>query len=152
MADDAQQNTTSSEPLPSQALRDYRSEAESFPALSDTETRLLFQKMRLTTSQEDKKNCKDQITRSYLTFVIDMAESYTDIELILVDFIQEGNIALLEAIDTYTPETKESFLEFITPIIHKRLQNYIEENPLPPSAGIQIIPAGTEYEGEEKEE
>jgi DNA-directed RNA polymerase sigma subunit (sigma70/sigma32) len=151
MSDDDQNNTASSQPLPSQALQDYRSEAESFPALSDTETRLLFQKMRLVVSQEDKKKIKDQITRSYLTFVIDIAESYTEIELILVDFIQEGNIALLEAINTYTPETKVSFLDFITPLIHTHLQQYMEDNPLPPSAGIQIIPAGTEYEGEEKE-
>lgn len=148
---DTQQTDILGQPLPSQALRNYTREAESFPALSDTETRLLFQKMRRASSIQDKKDIKDKIARSYLTFVIDMAESYTDIELILVDFIQEGNIALWQAIDLYTPERKESFLAFITPIIHTALQQYLEENPLPPSAGIQIIPASTTYEGEEKE-
>jgi DNA-directed RNA polymerase sigma subunit (sigma70/sigma32) len=148
---DNRQTDTTGQPLPSQALKSYRREAESFPALSDAETRLLFQKIHLATSPQDKKNIQDQIARSYLTFVIDMAESYTDIELILVDFIQEGNMALLQAIDTYTPESKESFLAYSTPIIHTALQKYIEENPLPPSAGIQIIPATTTYEGEEQD-
>jgi len=148
---DHQPTDTTGKPLKSQALKSYRREAESFPSLSDTETRLLFQKMHLTTSPKEKKNIKDSIARSYLTFVIDIAESYTDIELILVDFIQEGNIALLQAIDTYTPEKEESFLTYITPIIHTALQKYLKENPLPPAAGIHIIPASTTYEGKEPE-
>ena len=73
------------EPLPSDALRKYKEEVETYESLSDQETRLLFQHIAHTTNIQEKKILRDRMAKAYLSFVIDIAESFTDIELILVD-------------------------------------------------------------------
>jgi DNA-directed RNA polymerase sigma subunit (sigma70/sigma32) len=127
-------------PLPSAALRDYRAEVERYTPLTDEQTRLLFQKIAASKNPQEQKKRRSEIFEAYLSFVIDIAESFTEIELILVDYIQEGNLALWSAIREYDYHSPTSFLEFCLPRIQHAITLYIEENPLPETMGLQILP------------
>lgn len=137
--------------LPSGALKEYREEVAEYQALTDGETRILFQKAAIAKNEQEKKILRGQIAKAYLSFVIDIAESFTEIELILVDYIQEGNIALLLAIDEYDYHGQESFLEFCLPRIQKAIVAYMAENPVPVEP-IQIVPKVEDEENPSEEE
>ncbi len=138
--------------LPSGALQEYRDEIEKYPPLTDAETRLLFQKANIAKTDEEKKKLHTEIANSYLSFVVDIAESFTDIELILVDYIQEGNIALLESIAEYDVKSADSFLDFCLPRIQEAVLKYIEENPLPDNIGVQAMPLNKLPKGDQPED
>lgn len=116
---------------PSKALRQYKEELEGYISLTDEQTRDLFRRIRENQNKEHTAELKKQIAQGYFSFVIDVAETFTDIELLVVDYIQEGNIALLEGIEEYDPRLEESFLEYITPRVQAAIQAYLVENPIP---------------------
>lgn len=116
---------------PSKALKQYKEEVEKYISLTDDQTRMLFRSIEAESDTKIKSELKKQIAQGYFSFVIDIAETFTDIELLVVDYIQEGNIALLESIDDYDDAGEESFLDYLTPKIQAAIQAYMVENPIP---------------------
>ncbi len=124
----------------SRALKAYREDIQDFSDLTDDQTRELFRELKKASADKEQQQLKEQIAEGYYGFVFMTASTYTEIEHVLVDYVQEGILGLLEAVESYDVEESQSFLDFATPLIQAKIREFIEENPLAPEFRTDILP------------
>lgn len=104
------------------------------PLLTKSEEKALFERVK-----EGDKEAKNLIIEKNLKLVIDIAHKLLMIsrnvhdrnDLSLDDLIQEGNIALIRAVETYDPSLYDnSFSTFAYPTIFYLIKNYIKKSTI----------------------
>jgi len=107
--------------LPFGALEQYLREVNAIPQLSDEEERQLLLHIEAGKA-EQAKSCPDdgmlalarsaraRLVEGYQALVIGLAKRYLRLckELELLDLVQEGNLGLLQALDTYHPHLERA--------------------------------------------
>jgi RNA polymerase primary sigma factor len=107
--------------LPFGALEQYLREVNAVPQLSDEEERQLLLHIEAGKA-EQAKSCPDdgmlalarsaraRLVEGYQALVIGLAKRYLRLckELELLDLVQEGNLGLLQALDTYHPHLERA--------------------------------------------
>jgi RNA polymerase sigma factor (sigma-70 family) len=72
---------------------------------------------------------KQKLINRFLPQVISLAKHYHNESMNYNDLIQEGNMAMLEALDIYSEvEHKKKFFHFASSFIRKKIKNYMENN------------------------
>jgi RNA polymerase primary sigma factor len=103
-----------------QSFQQYCREVESLPQLSEEEALALVQQVRAARSQEDRsqedREARSALLEGSLSLVLSIAPHYVSRRVELLDLVQEGNLALLNAIDTCT-DIKQSFTAYASNVI-----------------------------------
>lgn len=72
---------------------------------------------------------KEQIVHNHLPLVLSIVKHYFDENCNYNDLIQEGNTALIEALDYYDHRShKKKFYEFVSSLIRNKVKKYMEKN------------------------
>lgn len=104
------------------ALSMYLEEVKKYPLLTKEETLELFEK-----SQNGDKEAREKLINCNLRLVIKNAKTYIASGLDLLDLIQQGNIGLIKAVDTWDP-SRSAFSTFATVRITTTISRYCYEN------------------------
>ena len=75
---------------------------------------------------EDDREAKEKLTEANLGLAAAIALTYQDQGLCSLDLIQEGNIGLLRAIDTFHPEAGMPFATYAAACIHHEIRRGLE--------------------------
>lgn len=101
--------------------RSYLEQIIDIPALSAGEERALA-----AAAANDPK-AKERLLEANLLLVVYIAANYTDRGMYLLDLIQEGNLALIRAAETYLPNEAASFSAYAADLIEQRLTDAIAD-------------------------
>lgn len=101
----------------------YYRDISKFAPLTEDEEQQLF----ILVGQGDEQARKTLI-ESHLLLVTKIARQYRQYKIELLDLIQEGNLALIEAVDRFSPEVGSRFSTFVVWRIHKAIQKFIGIN------------------------
>lgn len=74
------------------------------------------------------EQARKTLIESHLLLVTKIARQYRQPNIELLDLIQEGNLALIEAVDRFSPELGTRFSTFVVWRIHKAIQKFIGVN------------------------
>lgn len=107
--------------LPLGALEQYLREVNAIPRLSDEEEGQLLLHAEAGKAEQAKsypddgmlalaRSARTRLVEGYQTLVIGLAKRYLRFckELELLDLVQEGNLGLLQALDTYNPHIERA--------------------------------------------
>ncbi len=97
-------------------LRLYLQEIAEYPLLTPQEEQNLVQKVR-----KGDKDAREKLINSNLRLVISIARTYRNCGLPFLDLIQEGNIGLIKAVDSYDPNEGNRFSTFATYWIRQKI-------------------------------
>ena len=100
----------------------YRDISKFSPLTEEDEQQLV-----ILVGQGDEQARKTLI-ESHLLLVTKIARQYRQPNIELLDLIQEGNLALIEAVDRFSPEVGSKFSTFVVWRIHKAIQKFIGIN------------------------
>lgn len=100
----------------------YRDISKFSPLIEEEEQQLV-----ILVGQGDEQARKTLI-ESHLLLVTKIARQYRQPNIELLDLIQEGNLALIEAVDRFSPELGTRFSTFVVWRIHKAIQKFIGIN------------------------
>lgn len=101
----------------------YYRDISKFSPLTEEEE----QQLVILVGQGDEQARKILI-ESHLLLVTKIARQYRQPNIELLDLIQEGNLALIEAVDRFSPELGTRFSTFVVWRIHKAIQKFIGIN------------------------
>lgn len=102
----------------------YYQEIRNCKRLSPDEEKSLFE--RLYAGDSAAREC---LIHSYLRLVVNMARHPKFTRLAeLMDLIQEGNMGLIQAIDSYDPSSGSSFVAFAMVCIRNRIVSFIQQS------------------------
>lgn len=101
----------------------YYRDISKFSPLTEEEE----QQLVILVGQGDEQARKTLI-ESHLLLVTKIARQYRQPNIELLDLIQEGNLALIEAVDRFSPELGTRFSTFVVWRIHKAIQKFIGVN------------------------
>lgn len=102
----------------------YKKELESIPSLEYGEEIALFEKIK----NGDSK-AKERFLLTNLQFVVDfVTKSFSDSGISLEDLVQEGNISLLNAIDSYDPKKGIAFTNYAAVCIYRHILRRFSDN------------------------
>lgn len=101
----------------------YYRDISKFSPLTEEEE----QQLVILVGQGDEQARKTLI-ESHLLLVTKIARQYRQPNIELLDLIQEGNLALIEAVDRFSPELGTRFSTFVVWRIHKAIQKFIGIN------------------------
>ena len=102
----------------------YYQEIRTYKRLSPDEENALF--ARLYAGDLSAREC---LIHSYLRLVVDIARHPKFTRLAeRMDLIQEGNIGLIQAIDSYDPDSGYTFLAFARTCIRNRILSFIQQS------------------------
>ena len=105
-----------------EALQSYLADIRRYRVLKPEEEEELFEKI----SDGDKK-AKDEIIKCNQRFVYSVAKLYAKDEEEVLDYVNEGNIGLIQAIDTFDPSKGFKFITHAVWLI-RRYMNYYMTN------------------------
>lgn len=97
-------------------LRLYLKEIAEYPLLTPQEEQNLVQKVR-----KGDKDAREKLINSNLRLVVSIARTYRNCGLSFLDLIQEGNIGLIKAVDSYDPNEGNRFSTFATYWIRQKI-------------------------------
>lgn len=97
-------------------LRLYLKEIAEYPLLTPQEEQSLVQKV-----QKGDKDAREKLINSNLRLVVSIARTYRNCGLSFLDLIQEGNIGLIKAVDSYDPNEGNRFSTFATYWIRQKI-------------------------------
>lgn len=97
-------------------LRLYLKEIAEYPLLTPQEEQNLVQKVR-----KGNKDAREKLINSNLRLVVSIARTYRNCGLSFLDLIQEGNIGLIKAVDSYDPNEGNRFSTFATYWIRQKI-------------------------------
>lgn len=105
-------------------LSRYMEEISKYEILSpEEESRLAFQ------IREGNQDATNRLVRGNLRFVISVAKGYASSDPVkMSDLINEGNIGLLEAAETFDPTTGFKFISYAVWHIRKNMLKYLNDN------------------------
>ena len=101
----------------------YYQEIRAYKRLSLDEEKSLIERMHA-----GDMSARECLIQSYLHLVVSMAKHprwHNQAELL--DLIQEGNIGLIQAVDTYEPSADNSLVGFATICIRHKLLNFVRK-------------------------
>ena len=104
----------------------YYNEVKKHPILTLEEEQKLFDEMK-SSNNAISKAAREKIINSNLRFVIAVAKKYANGDNLL-DIINEGNIGLIEALNTYSNDKGAKFSTWAIWYIRKHITSYINEN------------------------
>ena len=103
-----------------QSLQQYRREVESLPQISEEEALALIEQVIRARSEDyfspEDRAARDQLIEESLHLVFAIAPRYASHRVDLLDLVQEGNLGLLNAIDTCTG-IKQSYMAYVSNVI-----------------------------------
>lgn len=105
-----------------ESIKLYENEVNKYQILNDEELLKLFTRVK-----EWDKDARQEIAKSNLRLVFDIAKRNAGWWPALIDLIQEWNVWLFRAIDRYDVESGISFTEFAEPIIKEAVLKKIIE-------------------------
>lgn len=102
----------------------YKKELESIPSLKYAEEIVLLEKIR----NGDSK-AKERFLLTKLHFVVNfVTRAFSDSGISLEDLVQEGNISLLDAIDSYDSKMGIAFTNYAAICIYRHILRHISDN------------------------
>lgn len=97
-------------------LRLYLKEIAEYPLLTPQEEQDLTQK-----AYKGDKDAREKLINSNLRLVVSVARTYKNCGLSFLDLIQEGNVGLIKAVDSYNPNEGNRFSTFATYWIRQKI-------------------------------
>lgn len=106
-----------------ETLTRYFSDIPNYDAEINDKTSELFRLYKNETNLHKKEEYKAKIINANLLFVISIAKRYSNKET-LMDIIQEGNIGLLKALESYNPDKNARFITYAVHHIVREINLY----------------------------
>jgi RNA polymerase primary sigma factor len=106
-------------------IEKYYTDIRKYKQMSKEYEREVFARLK----NGDEK-AREEIIKSNLKFVVSVAKKYVQKDEDLPDFINEGNIGLMEAIENFDPEKGFKFITFAVHYIEKRINEYRINQPI----------------------
>lgn len=119
-------------------IKDYLREIDEAPLLSWEEEKTLA---RLVMDTNDPQ-ARDRLVRSNLRLVVNIAKRFSGRGLTLGDLIEEGNLGLMRAVDTFDPEHGVRFSTYSAWWIKQAIKRAILNNSQPihiPTYMVELI-------------
>lgn len=107
----------------SSTVSSYLEEIRKFPILNNDEEKEIFKKIN-----NGENEYRDLIIQSNQRFVYAIAKRYATNETNLLDIINEGNIGLIKAIDTFNADLGYKFTTYAIWYITREINYYINNN------------------------
>ena len=119
-------------------IKEYLKEIDEAPLLSwDDEKSLAF-----AIIEENDPQAREQLIRSNLRLVVNIAKKYSGRGLTLGDLIEEGNLGLMRAVDTFDPDHGVRFSTYSAWWIKQAIKRAILSNSQPihiPTYMVELI-------------
>ena len=100
----------------------YYNKLKSLPKLKRKEELQLYQKMI-----KGDQLAREELIVSQLRMVVEVAKFYINRGILFDDLVQEGNIAMINAIDSYTYKATLGIAAYARQMVHKHLSRCVEE-------------------------
>lgn len=100
----------------------YYNTVKTLPKLKRKEELQLYQKMI-----KGDTSAREELIVSQLRMVIDVAKHYINRGISFDDLVQEGNLAMISAIDTYNYKPSLGIAAYARQVVHNHLAKYIED-------------------------
>ena len=107
----------------SNTVSSYLDEIRKFPILTNDEEKELFQRIK-----NGEKDLRNKIIQSNQRFVFAIAKRYATNETNLLDIINEGNIGLIKAIDTFDEKLGNKFITYAIWYITREINYFLNNN------------------------
>ena len=121
-------NLTSRETPRDPLINVYYKSINSYPLLTTDEEVELFEKMKSASTESERLKYRKQIINSNLRFVISVAKQYSSDKIPLMDLIQQWNIWLCKAVDSYDSTRWFKFISYAVWWIRQGISQYILQN------------------------
>jgi RNA polymerase primary sigma factor len=119
-------------------IKEYLKEIDEAPLLSWEEEKTLAKAILESNDPE----ARDRLVRSNLRLVVNIAKKFSGRGMTLGDLIEEGNLGLLRAVDTFDPEHKVRFSTYAAWWIKQAIKRAILNNAQPihiPTYMVELI-------------
>ncbi|MFW6034619.1 MAG: sigma-70 family RNA polymerase sigma factor [Halothermotrichaceae bacterium] len=110
-------------------MEEYLKQIKKQDLLSRKEEKELW----LLYKEESDMNARQHLIQSYQPLVFKMVKQFTDNSQLMMDLIQEGNLGLIDAVDSFKIELEVNFSTFAQYHIRGRILNFLKN-------GIQVEP------------
>ena len=108
-------------------IKEYLKRIDEAPLLTAEEERLLGKMI----VEENDPLAREQLVRSNLRLVVNIAKRYTDRGMGLGDLIEEGNLGLIKAVDYFDPDRGTRFSTYAAWWIKQSIKRALLENVQP---------------------
>lgn len=119
-------------------IKEYLKEIDEAPLLSWEEEKALARAI----IESNDPQARDRLVRSNLRLVVNIAKRFSGRGMTLGDLIEEGNLGLLRAVDTFDPEHKVRFSTYAAWWIKQAIKRAILNNAQPihiPTYMVELI-------------
>ena len=103
-------------------VRMYLDDISSIPALTDDELQLLYNRL----AQGDSSAAKP-VMDAWLKRVVDIAKTYAELDVNVEDVIQEGNIGLVEGVNSLLEGRDADIDQFLRMSVKSAMEAYIDD-------------------------
>jgi RNA polymerase primary sigma factor len=104
------------------SFKQYLREVNEIPMLTPAEETELAYK-----AVNGDKSASDELVKRNLRFVISIAKSYATDKISLEDLVNEGNIGLVKAVETFDPDKGYKFISFAVWWVRKIIMEYVSK-------------------------
>ena len=119
-------------------IKEYLKEIDAAPLLSWEEEKALS----LAVLEDNDPQAREQLIRSNLRLVVNIAKRYSGRGMMLGDLIEEGNLGLMRAVDTFDPDRGVRFSTYSAWWIKQSIKRSILSNSQPihvPTYMVELI-------------
>lgn len=104
------------------SFKQYLREVNEIPMLTPAEETELAYK-----AVNGDKSASEELVKRNLRFVISIAKSYATDKICLEDLVNEGNIGLVKAVETFDPDKGYKFISFAVWWVRKIIMEYVSK-------------------------
>lgn len=104
---------------------DYLCQIQRFARLSESEISKMLES--LTKSESESKRIRKKLTEAHLAHVVWLAKDYYHEEIPFWDIINEGTLALVDAVQKFDPEIDSDFSDFIMVRAQRGIAQFVKE-------------------------
>lgn len=105
------------------SIQKYLKEISQYPLLTPIEEQQLIQKVLL-----GDEIAREQLISSNLRLVVSIARQYRNCGIPFADLIQEGNVGLIKAVDSFNPSFGTRFSTYATNWIRQKIGRALSDN------------------------
>ena len=119
-------------------IKDYLKEIDEAPLLDWQQEK----KLANLVIEENDYLARDQLVRSNLRLVVNIAKKFTSRGMQLADLIEEGNLGLMRAVDSFDPEHKVRFSTYSSWWIKQSIKRALLSNFQPihiPTYMVELV-------------